>query len=210
MSKKETLGWIQKTRIVPVIRASSPQLGMRIVEALLEGGVDVLEITMTVPGAIDLIREVAGKYGGRALTGAGTVYDADTAEKCIDAGAQFVVGPCLNLPTIEMCNSRGIVVAPGALTPTEVVQAWQAGADVVKIFPCDAAGGPSYIKSLKAPFPDIALMPTGGVSLANAGDFLKAGAIAVGVGNSLVDPKLIQEGKFADIADRARAFVEAI
>ena len=210
MTKTEALDWIKRTKIVPVIRASSPEAAMKVVLALIEGGIDVLEITMTVPGAIDLIHDVSHEFSDRALIGAGTVYDPDTAAACIGAGARFIVGPCISIPTIKFCNELGILVAPGALTPTEIVAAWQNGADIVKVFPCDAAGGPSYIKSLKAPFPHIPLMPTGGVSLSTAADFLKAGAVAVGAGNSLVDPQLIKEGKFEQLTERSIAFREAI
>ena len=210
MTKSEALDWIKRTKIVPVIRASSPEVGMNVVKALLDGGIDVLEVTMTVPGAVELIREVAKQFGGKALVGAGTVYDPDTAAACIDAGARFIVGPCTNIPTIKLCNARGVLVAPGALTPSEVATAWQAGADIIKIFPCDAAGGAGYLKSIKAPFPHIPLMPTGGVTLANVNDFLNAGAVAVGVGNSLVDPQLMKEGKYSDLTDRAIAFREAV
>ena len=210
MTKSEALDWIKRTKLVPVIRASSPEAGMNVVRALLQGGIDVLEITMTVPGAVDLIREVAAQFGGKALVGAGTVYDPETAAACIEAGAQFIVGPCTDIPTIKFCHEKGVLVAPGALTPTEVSAAWAAGADVIKIFPCDAAGGASYLKSLKAPFPHIPLMPTGGVTLANVNDFLNAGAVAVGVGNSLVDPQLIVEGRFGDLTERAKAFREAV
>ena len=210
MTKVEAREWIKRTKVVPVIRASSPEDAHKVVLALIEGGVDVLEITMTVPGAIDLIKEVSLLYSDRALIGAGTVYDADTAAACVGAGARFIVGPCISIPTIKLCNDLGILVAAGALTPTEIVAAWQNGADIVKVFPCDAAGGPSYIKSLNAPFPIIPFMPTGGVTLANANEFLKAGAVAVGAGNSLVDPQLIKEGKFGQLTERAIAFREAV
>lgn len=210
MTKAEAFAWIKRTKIVPVIRAQSAEDAMNVVKALLDGGIDVLEITMTVPGAIDLMHEVSKQYGDQALIGAGTVYDPDTAAKCIGAGARFIVGPCLSIPTIKFCNELDILVAPGAFTPTEVMAAWQNGADIVKVFPCDAAGGPSYIKSLRAPFPQIPLMPTGGVSLTTAMDFLMAGAVAVGAGNSLVDPSLIREGKFEQLTERAIAFREAV
>ena len=210
MTKAEALAWIQKTKIVPVIRAASSDEALMAVEALLEGGIDVLEITMTVPGAIDVVRQVAAKHGRFALVGAGTVLDADTAARCIDAGAQFIVSPAVNIGTIETCVTLGIAVCPGALTPTEVVTAWNAGADVVKIFPCDAVGGASYIKSLKAPLPHVRMLPTGGITLANADDFLKAGAEAVGVGSNLVDLSLLRSGRRADLVERARAFRAAV
>jgi 2-dehydro-3-deoxyphosphogluconate aldolase/(4S)-4-hydroxy-2-oxoglutarate aldolase len=206
MSASESIAWIQRTKIVPVIRASSPQEALAAIEALVEGGIDVLEITMTVPGAVELVREVSDQYAGRALVGAGTVLDAETAELCIEAGAQFIVSPALDVATVRLCRTLDIAVAPGALTPTEVLSAWNAGADVVKVFPCDAAGGASYIKSLKAPFPHIRLMPTGGVTLSNVPELLSAGSEAVGVGSNLVDLKLLREGRREELVERARAY----
>lgn len=204
MNKAEVLGWIKRTRIVPVVRASSAGEALRIADALIEGGIDVLEITMTVPGAIDTIRELSQRRD--ALVGAGTVLDSETAKACIDAGAQFVVSPALNEDTVRTCNATGILCAPGALTPTEVVAAYQAGGDVIKVFPCDALGGANYLKSLKAPLPHIPLMPTGGVMLDTIDAFFAAGAIAVGVGSSLVNPKLSHQA----LVDRARAFRTAL
>ena len=177
---------------------------MRIVDALVEGGIEVLEITMTVPGAVETIRAISKRDG--VLVGAGTVLDPMTAKACIEAGAQFIVAPALNVETITLCNRLGVAIAPGALTPTEVVAAFDAGGDVIKVFPCDALGGASYLKSLKAPLPHIPLMPTGGVSLETIGAFLAAGAVAVGVGSALVDPKLSHE----ELVARARAFLNAV
>ena len=210
MIKAEVLAWIMRSKIVPVIRASSPELAVKVANSLVAGGIDILEITMTVPGAVYVIHQLTQVLGERALVGAGTVYDPDIAYDCIRAGAKFIVGPCVDIPTIIACRDLGILVAAGALTPTEVASAWRAGSDIVKVFPCDALGGPGYIKSLKAPFPKIHLMPTGGVTLETANEFLKAGAVAVGAGNSLVDPKLIQEGKWDDLTARARAFREVV
>ncbi len=204
MNKAEALGWIRRTRIVPVVRADSAEKAVRIVAALVEGGIDVVEITMTVPGAVEAIRAVARE--GRALVGAGTVMDAATAEACVESGARFVVSPALDVETVRLCNRLGIVVAPGALTPTEIVAAHRAGGDLVKVFPCDALGGAEYLKSLKAPLPHIPLMPTGGATLENVAAYLDAGAVAVGVGSSLVDPKLAHE----ELVERARAFATAI
>jgi 2-dehydro-3-deoxyphosphogluconate aldolase/(4S)-4-hydroxy-2-oxoglutarate aldolase len=169
----------------------------------------VLEITMTVPGAVGVIEAVAKRYGD-ALVGAGTVLDAETARACIRSGAQFVVSPSLNLETIECCRSLGVAVMPGALTPTEVVTAWTAGADFVKVFPAGAVGGPSYLKALKAPLPQIELVPTGGVSLKTAADFIRAGASALGVGADLVDIGAIREGQASIITERAKQFVEIV
>ena len=183
---------------------------MRAIDAIREGGISVLEITMTVPGAIKLIEEVAKRYEKEALVGAGTVLDPETATACIESGARFVVSPALNVETIACCRRLDIAVMPGALTPTEVVQAWNAGADFVKVFPAGAVGGPSYLKSLKAPLPQIELVPTGGVSLKTAADFIRAGAAALGVGADLVDIKAIREGQSALITERAKQFIEIV
>lgn len=202
MNKAEVMAWIKRSKVVPVVRATSPESAVMLSTSLIAGGIDVLEITMTVPGAIETIRELSRLEG--VLVGAGTVMDPNTAEACIEAGAQFVVSPSLNRETVAICNQRQIVVAPGALTPTEVVAAHDAGGDVVKVFPCDALGGATYLKSLKAPFPHIALMPTGGITLTTLKDFLAAGAVAVGVGSALVNPKLSQ----AELTELARKFSE--
>ncbi len=185
---------------MPVVRAASPEAAMRMVEALVEGGIDVLEITMTVPGAVETIRELARREG--VLVGAGTVLDAATAEACVEAGARFVVSPALDEETVRACNRIGVAVAPGALTPTEIVAAYRAGGDVIKVFPCDALGGAAYLRSLKAPLPHIPLMPTGGATLETLGAFLAAGAVAVGVGGALVDPALSHDA----LVERAQAF----
>lgn len=204
------LDWIRSSKIVPVVRAGSPDEAMAAVECLLEGGIDVLEITMTVPGAVEVVREVAKRFPERALVGAGSVLSPEAARQCVEAGARFIVSPALDLATVEACKDMGVAVAPGALTPTEILAAWRAGVDIVKVFPADAMGGPSYIKSLKAPFPDIPLLPTGGVTLENAKAFLDAGAEAVGVGTDLADVKMLREGRRAEMVDRARAFLAAI
>ncbi|WP_437585809.1 bifunctional 4-hydroxy-2-oxoglutarate aldolase/2-dehydro-3-deoxy-phosphogluconate aldolase [Sorangium sp. So ce1000] len=209
MNKQSVLEWIARSRIVPVVRAASADEALQAVEALLEGGIDVLEITMTVPGAVDVVREVAARHGDRALVGAGTVLDARAAEACVEAGARFVVSPALDEATVRACIAMNVVHTPGALTPTEVVAAHRAGGDVVKVFPCDALGGASYLKSLKAPLPHIPLMPTGGVTLQNVGTFLAAGAVAVGVGGNLVDLKLLRDGRRDELVARARAFRDA-
>ncbi|HKZ01299.1 MAG TPA: bifunctional 4-hydroxy-2-oxoglutarate aldolase/2-dehydro-3-deoxy-phosphogluconate aldolase [Pyrinomonadaceae bacterium] len=210
MEKLQAIRQIKDTGIIPVVRASSADEAMRAIDAIKAGGISVLEITMTVPGAVGVIEKVAARYGAEALVGAGTVLDAETARECISAGANFVVSPALNFETIDCCRHYGIVVMPGALTPTEVVQAWNAGADLVKVFPANAVGGPSYLKALKAPLPQIDLVPTGGVSLNTAGDFIKAGASALGVGTDLVDLKAIREGQGSLITERARRFLEIV
>jgi 2-dehydro-3-deoxyphosphogluconate aldolase/(4S)-4-hydroxy-2-oxoglutarate aldolase len=210
MSKHDVLAQIREVGLVPVIRAESPELAGQVIEAIRAGGVPILEITMTVPGAIRLIEDVAGRYGRDTLVGAGTVLDPETARACILAGARFVVSPSLNPETIACCRRYGVAVLPGALTPTEVVAAWLAGADMVKVFPAGAVGGAAYIKALKAPLPQIDLVPTGGVSLKTAADFIKAGATALGVGADLVDTKALQEGRGAEITQRARELVAIV
>jgi 2-dehydro-3-deoxyphosphogluconate aldolase / (4S)-4-hydroxy-2-oxoglutarate aldolase len=180
MNKQDVLRRIEEIGVVPVVRAASKQEAMQVIEAIRAGGVPVLEITMTVPGALKVIEQVAELYGSEVVVGAGTVLDAETARACILAGASFVVSPALNVETIEMCRRYSTAVMPGALTPTEVVTAWQAGADVVKVFPCGALGGAKYLKALKAPLPQIELIPTGGVSLATAAEFIEAGAFRGG------------------------------
>jgi 2-dehydro-3-deoxyphosphogluconate aldolase/(4S)-4-hydroxy-2-oxoglutarate aldolase len=210
MNKSQVIARIKETGVIPVVRAKTADEAMRAIDAIREGGISVLEITMTVPGAIKLIEEVATRYGDDAIVGAGTVLDPETATTCISSGAQFVVSPALNMETIDYCRQQGVAVMPGALTPTEVVQAWNAGADFVKVFPAGAVGGPSYLKALKAPLPHIELVPTGGVSLTTAGDFIRAGAAALGVGTDLVDINAIREGQAALITERAKQFVEIV
>lgn len=210
MSRAEVLRRIAEVGLVPVVRAQSADEAMRAIDAIREGGVEVLEITMTVPGAISLMENVAKRYGSEVVLGAGTVLDAETARACILAGAQFIVSPSLNLDTIAACRRYSVPVMPGALTPTEVVTAWTAGADVVKVFPCGAVGGASYIKALKAPLPQIELLPTGGVSLKTAADFIKAGSMALGVGADLVDLQAIRDGKASVVTERAREFVRIV
>jgi len=210
MTKAEVMQRLRNTGIIPVVRAESAEQAMRAVDSVKAGGVDIVEVTMTVPGAVHLIELLAKRYGHEALIGAGTVLDPETARDCIRAGAQFIVSPALNEETIECCRVSDIVVLPGALTPTEVVRAWTAGADAVKVFPAGAVGGASYLRSLKAPLPQIELVPTGGVSLKTAADFIKAGAMALGVGADLIDPTALREGREELITERARQFLEIV
>jgi 2-dehydro-3-deoxyphosphogluconate aldolase/(4S)-4-hydroxy-2-oxoglutarate aldolase len=192
MEKSQVLERIKSIGIIPVVRASSGEEALAAVEAIKAGGLSVLEITMTVPGAVGIIEQIAKRYGDEVLVGAGTVLNAETAKDCLSAGAQFIVSPALNLETIAFCVDAGCAIMPGALTPTEVVTAWSAGADMVKVFPGGALGGASYIKSLKAPLPQFELVPTGGVSLSTAASFIEAGSAAIGVGADLVDIKAIR------------------
>lgn len=209
MDKKAVLERITTTGLIPVIRAQSSDEAAAVVEAIQAGGLSVLEITMTVPNAVALIADVV-RRAPEALVGAGTVLDPETARACIGAGARFVVSPALNPDTIAACRDAGVAVLPGALTPTEVVTAWRAGADLVKVFPANAVGGPAYIKSLRAPLPQIGLVPTGGVNLDTAKDFIKAGSAALGVGADLVDLAALRRGEAALITDRARRFLALV
>lgn len=210
MDKAQIVKQIEDLGLVPVVRAASSDEAMQAIEAIKAGGVNILEITMTVPGAIKVIEKVADKYGSEVLVGAGTVLDPETARACLLAGAQFVVSPALNLDTIAMCQRYSAPVMPGVLTPTEVITAWSAGADFVKVFPAGSVGGASYVKNLKGPFPQIKIIPTGGVSLKTAADFIKAGASALGVGTDLVDVKAIRAGEAHVVTERAQQFVELV
>jgi len=209
MNKSQILARIREVGLVPVVRAESAEQAGQAVEAIKAGGIDVLEVTMTVPGAVKLIDSLAAKYPD-AVVGAGTVLDAETARACILAGARFIVSPAVDRGTIECCRRYSIPVLPGALTPTEVLAAWQAGADFVKVFPAGALGGASYLKALKAPFPQIELVPTGGVSLDTAAAFIQAGAAALGVGADLVDLKALKEGKADVVTEKARKYAEIV
>jgi len=204
MKKSNVSKQIREIGIIPVVRATTADDAMRAIDAIREGGIPVLEITMTVPGAVRVIEQVTARFGDDVLVGAGTVLDAETAKACVSSGARFIVSPALNFETIAYCREHDVVVMPGALTPTEVVQAWNAGADFVKVFPAGAVGGPSYLKALKAPLPQIELVPTGGVSLKTAADFIRAGAAALGVGGELV------QGQSSEITERAKQFVEIV
>lgn len=209
MRKEQIVEKLREIGLVPVLRAESEQQALGIASAIANGGVTVLEITMTVPGAIRVMARLT-KERPDILIGAGTVLDAETARMCMLEGAQFVVSPALNLKTIEMCHRYSIPVLPGALTPTEVVTAWQAGADVIKVFPASALGGAKYLKSLKAPLPQVEMIPTGGVSLATAKEFLEAGSFALGVGADLVDTKAMAEGKPEKITESAKKYLEIV
>jgi len=210
MNKKEILRHIHKVGLVPVLRAPSADLAIAAALAIEAGGVPILEVTMTVPCALEVVAALVKSSQGRVLVGAGTVLDAETARSCILAGAQFIVSPALNLKTIELCHRYSVPVFPGALTPTEIVTAWEAGADVVKVFPCSAVGGAKYLSALRGPLPQIDLIPTGGVSLATAADFLAAGAFALGVGSDLVDISAVKNGKPELITENARKYLAIV
>ena len=210
MDKRKILQHVHELGLVPVLRATSAAEARTIADAILAGGVNILEVTMTVPGAIRVIEHLADAHGKNLLLGAGTVLDAETARNCLLAGAQFIVSPALDMRTIELCRRYSAPIMPGALTPTEILTAWQAGADVVKVFPCSALGGAKYLKALQGPLPQIQLIPTGGVSLATAEEFLAAGAFALGVGGDLVDAKAAREGRTGVITENAQKYITIV
>jgi 2-dehydro-3-deoxyphosphogluconate aldolase / (4S)-4-hydroxy-2-oxoglutarate aldolase len=197
---------IEQAGVVAVIRMKDPDKVQAVVDAIAAGGVRAIEVTMTVPGAIGLIRTLAPRIPKGFLFGAGTVLDAETAAQVIDAGAQFIVSPVFRRSLIAACHERGVPVTPGCFTPTEILDAWDAGADIVKVFPATALG-PGYIKDVRAPLPHVKLMPTGGVTVENAGEWITAGAVAVGVGSALLDTKAIEAGDFAVLRSKAERIV---
>jgi 2-dehydro-3-deoxyphosphogluconate aldolase/(4S)-4-hydroxy-2-oxoglutarate aldolase len=209
-SKAEILQRIHDIGLIPVVRAESADMAHRAVAAVCAGGIPIVEITMTVPGAVDVIRALVKQVSTETLIGAGTVLDARTAEECVDAGAQFIVSPALDLNTIAYCKKMNIAIMAGALTPTEIHTAWSAGADLVKVFPAGAVGGASYLKAIKGPLPHIKLVPTGGVSLQNAAAFIEAGAEALGIGSDLIDLKALKEGMDSVVTARARQYFDIV
>ena len=209
-SREHTLSSILDIGIVPIVRCESPEMAAEAARAIVRGGVKALEVTMTVPGAIKVLESLADEFGDQLTLGAGTVLDPETARICMLAGAEFMVTPGLNTKTIEMCKRYSKVIIPGVLTPTEVMTAWDAGANLVKIFPVDNMGGPSYLKALKAPLPQVMMVPTGGVTLDNVSDYFAAGASAVAVGSSMMNSKAMREGRFEVIEQAARDFQKAV
>lgn len=201
---------VEQAGLIPVLRARNAKQAHAVVEAMIVGGVTVVEVTMTVPGAVDLLKELKKEYGTKLLLGSGTVTTADEAKATIDAGAEFVISPSLHLDVIEATKKMGKLCCPGALTPTEVITAWRAGADFVKVFPCSAMGGASYLKALLAPFPFLKLIPTGGVTVQTAETFLKAGARALGVGSDLVNLAAVEAGKPETITETARTYLNIL
>ena len=210
MTKEEARRKILEIGIVPVVRAATAQQAIQAAEALCAGGIPIVEVTMTVPGAIEVIAQLANRMGGEVLIGAGTVLDAETAQRCIDAGAEFVVSPGFDAGTVQRVKQLGKLMLAGALTPTEVIAAWNAGSDLVKIFPCGNVGGAKYIKALKAPLPQIPMVPTGGVNLETAADFIRAGADALGIGGELVSAAALKSGDFDVITDAAHRYVAIV
>jgi len=210
MEKREIFNRMIDEGVIPVVRVSSAQEAMDVSDAIKEGGVSLIEITMSVQGAIDVIKELTRKYKDEIIMGAGTILDPETGRTALLAGAQFIVSPTLNLDLIHLAHRYSAVVIPGAMTPTEILSAWNAGADMVKVFPAAQLGGPEYLKALKGPLPQILLVPTGGVNLQNAAAFIKAGAAALGVGGELVDKKAVKEKKFNVITENTRAFLKVV
>lgn len=210
MQKNAILNSLIEVGVVPIIRTSSAESAILAIEAVYRGGIRSAEITMTVPGAVKALEKLSDKFGDSMILGAGTVLDPETCRACILAGAQFIVTPALNPATIALSRRYSKPIFPGALTPTEVVAAWEAGADAVKIFPASAMGGAKYIKALKGPLPQIDMIPTGGVNLDTAADFLKAGACAVAVGSELIDAATIKAGKYEVFEERAKQYLEVV
>jgi 2-dehydro-3-deoxyphosphogluconate aldolase/(4S)-4-hydroxy-2-oxoglutarate aldolase len=209
VNKIEKLNLIHETGVIAIMRANSPAQLIAAADAIRQGGVRVIEVTMTTPGALEVIQEASRRYGAEMLFGAGTVLDAETARAAILAGAAFVVAPTLNLEMIALCNRYSIPVAPGCYTPTEMLTAWEAGADLIKLFPADV-GGPGLIKAIRAPLPQLNIVPVGGVNLDTAPGFIRQGAFAVGVGSSLVSQKLLDGDDMAELTGRAAAFIAAV
>jgi 2-dehydro-3-deoxyphosphogluconate aldolase / (4S)-4-hydroxy-2-oxoglutarate aldolase len=210
MQRYEVLSAILKTGIVPVVRTATADSAVRCVEAIYRGGINVVEVTMTVPGALGVLARLADEFGDRVLLGAGTVLDPETARACMLAGAAFFLTPTLNPATIRIARRYSKVILAGALTPAEVLAAWESGADAVRVLPCDAMGGASYIRSLRAPLPQIDLMAIGGVTLDTVGDYFRAGVVGVGVSGALIDSASLRAGSYDVFTERARRFVEAI
>jgi 2-dehydro-3-deoxyphosphogluconate aldolase/(4S)-4-hydroxy-2-oxoglutarate aldolase len=210
MTKEQVRQRILQVKIIPVVRASSAEQAVGAADAVRAGGIPIVEVTMTVPGALGVIAELSRVMDSDVIIGAGTVLDADTAQKCLDAGAQFLVSPGFDPKTVALARRLDILVMPGALTPTEVITAWKAGADFVKIFPCGNVGGPAYIKSLKAALPQIPMIPTGGVNLETAAAFLRAGASALGIGGELISRAALDSGNFTAITDAAKRYTAIV
>ena len=209
MTKSEKLDLIRQTGIIAIMRAQGSDQLIAAADAIQAGGVRAIEVTMNTPGALRVIEEASKRYGEEVLFGAGTVLDAETARAAILAGADFVVSPSLNLDMLAMCNRYSIPLTPGCYTPTEMLKAWEAGADMVKLFPA-SVGGPSLIKAIRAPLPQLEIVPVGGVNLDTAADFIRNGAAALGVGSDLVSQKLLDERNMEELTRRAAAFIEQV
>jgi 2-dehydro-3-deoxyphosphogluconate aldolase / (4S)-4-hydroxy-2-oxoglutarate aldolase len=210
MDKRKVRDRIEEIGVVPVVRAASSREALLAAKAVCQGGIPIVEITMTVPGAVEVIRELARSRAAEVLIGAGTVLDVEMARRCLEAGAQFLVSPGFDRQTVEYAGEKQVLIMAGALTPTEVITAWKAGADFVKVFPCGNVGGAKYVKALKGPLPQIPLVPTGGVNLNTAAEFIQAGAAALGVGGELVQAEALKAGKPEIIVETARKFVTVV
>src|SRR6266568_1017380 len=210
MEKLKVRERIIEIGVVPVVRAASAREARIAADAVCEGGIPIVEITMTVPGAVEVIRELTKSGSSDVLVGAGTVVNVEAARRCLDAGAQFLVSPGLNLQVVQLAAAEGKLIMAGALTPTEVMAAWEAGSDFVKIFPCGQVGGAKYIKALKGPFPQVPFVPTGGVNLNSAAEFIEAGAVALGVGGECVQADALKSGKPEIIVENARKFLAIV
>jgi 2-dehydro-3-deoxyphosphogluconate aldolase/(4S)-4-hydroxy-2-oxoglutarate aldolase len=209
MDKNEKLEWIHESGVIAIMRAKSSDQLIQAADAIKAGGVKVIEVTMTTPGALQVIEEATRKYGQDVLFGAGTVLDAETARAAMLAGAEYIVAPTLNLEMIALCNRYAVPVVPGCYTPSEMLTAWDAGADIVKLFPA-SVGGPSLVKAILAPLPQLKILPVGGVNLDTAADFIQMGAYALGVGSSLINQTLMDTGDFDALQHRAEAFLEEV
>jgi 2-dehydro-3-deoxyphosphogluconate aldolase/(4S)-4-hydroxy-2-oxoglutarate aldolase len=210
MEKTRVLAKLKEVGLIPILRTPKAEDALAIAEVLVRAGLSNLEIPLTVPGALEVIAQIVKAHGHRVLVGAGTVMDEKDAAACVAAGATFIISPAVGLDTIAFCKGAGVAVLPGALTPTEIVTAWRAGADMIKVFPCSAMGGAPYLKAVKAPLPHIELVPTGGVSVETAASFIQAGAAALGVGNDLVDLEALHAGRGEEIAARALRYLEVV
>ena len=210
MTRDNVAARIREIGVVPVVRAASAQQAIQAAEAVCAGGIPIVEVTMTVPGAVEVISKLAQQMGSEVLVGAGTVLDVETAQRCLDAGAQFLVSPGFDLATVQLARRSGTLIMAGALSPTEVIAAWKAGSDFVKIFPCGTVGGAKYIKALKAPLPQVPMVPTGGVNLQTAADFIRAGSDALGIGGELVSAAALKSGNTAVITEAARQYVAIV
>lgn len=209
-TKEKAMKSIYETGLIPIIRVESTDIAFKVAEAFLAGGINIIEVTMSVPGAIDVVKQLIKNYGNKVLIGTGTVVDGRMAEEVIKAGSQFIVSPNYSKELIEIAKKHSKPIIPGALTPTEIFNAYSMGADAVKVFPCGNVGGADYLKAIRAPLPDIPLVPTGGVDLETAGAMLDAGAYALGVGGAITDKRAIKEGRYEVITENVRKFLDIV
>ncbi len=209
-NKEKAMKLIYDTALIPIIRVESADIAFKVADAFLQGGVNIIEVTMSVPGAIDVVKQLLENYGNKVLIGTGTVVDSKMAEEAIKAGSKFIVSPNYSKELIATANKHSIPIIPGALTPTEIFNAYSLGADAVKVFPCGNVGGAEYLKAIRAPLPHIPLVPTGGAELDSAGPMLEAGAFALGVGGAITDKKAIKEGKYEIITENVKKFLEIV